>query len=39
MSKTNQIDLSKLSPEEKKTVDEFVEEVFTIAILAKDKKA
>lgn len=39
MNEKNQIDLSKLSPEDKKKVDEFVEEVFTIAILAQDKKS
>ena len=39
MSKTNQLDLSILSPEEKKKVDEFIEELFTIAILAQDKKS
>lgn len=39
MSEKNQIDLSKLSPEDKKKVDEFVEELFRIAILAEDKKS
>ena len=39
MSKANQFDLSKLSQEEKKALDEFMEELFTMAILAQDKKS
>ena len=39
MSEKKQIDLSKLSPEEKKALDEFMEELFTMAILAQDKKS
>jgi hypothetical protein len=32
-----QYDLSKLSPDEKKALDEFMEELFTMAILARKK--
>ena len=36
-NRKGQYDLSKLSPDEKKALDEFMEELFTMAILARKK--